>query len=438
MIEVIYKEEKPEENGEKALLAIPRNIRQIGLVKGNYRIYVEDYVYTFLTRMASSEKTQKSGGGCTAVLTGEIKWQEGTTYVFVKGALGLEQMEAAADHIDFSECVWADIYQEKEKYFPEQEIVGWFFAQPQVPAIPTELYTRTHLKNFGGEKVLMLMEPTEREEAFFCYENGGLMRQSGYYIYYEKNTLMQTYMIEKNGENRQEPEEQPSDEAVKNFRRIIEGKKKQKVQEPEEHASVFSYAATACLVIAVLTVGASFYRNYQEAVLTGKYMQAAFAPAEEETEPGSDTTVTFTPQPVLTRVPTVTPTPEETVILTETPSSPSTAETGNLTEEAGGDEIYREESDIRKAKRREALEGDMAKENVQAAEGTVTGTTTAAAAAETQGNTVHESYVIRPGDTLYQISMEHYGTMNEIEEICRLNGISQEEIIYPGQVIVLP
>ena len=53
-------------------------------------------------------------------------------------------------------------------------------------------------------------------------------------------------------------------------------------------------------------------------------------------------------------------------------------------------------------------------------------------------NIARESYVIRPGDTLYQISMEHYGNMDEIEEICRLNGISQEEIIYPGQVIVLP
>ena len=62
MIEVIYKEEKPEEKGEKTFLAVPRNIRQIGLVKGNYRIYVEDYVYTFLTRTAASVTAQEKGG----------------------------------------------------------------------------------------------------------------------------------------------------------------------------------------------------------------------------------------------------------------------------------------------------------------------------------------------------------------------------------------
>ncbi len=45
--------------------------------------------------------------------------------------------------------------------------------------------------------MLMLMEPAEKEEAFFFFENGLMVRQRGYYIYYEKNPLMQEYMIEK-------------------------------------------------------------------------------------------------------------------------------------------------------------------------------------------------------------------------------------------------
>ncbi|MFR8386221.1 MAG: LysM peptidoglycan-binding domain-containing protein, partial [Blautia massiliensis (ex Durand et al. 2017)] len=49
-----------------------------------------------------------------------------------------------------------------------------------------------------------------------------------------------------------------------------------------------------------------------------------------------------------------------------------------------------------------------------------------------------ETYVIRPGDTLYQISLNRYGTVAAMEQICALNGISANEIIYPGQVIVLP
>jgi LysM repeat protein len=48
------------------------------------------------------------------------------------------------------------------------------------------------------------------------------------------------------------------------------------------------------------------------------------------------------------------------------------------------------------------------------------------------------SYVVRPGDSLFQISLDHYGTIDQIEAICQLNGLSEEEIIYPGQIILLP
>ena len=54
---------------------------------------------------------------------------------------------------------------------------------------------------------------------------------------------------------------------------------------------------------------------------------------------------------------------------------------------------------------------------------------------------VHEveaSRVIQPGDTLFQICMDRYGSSEEIREICELNDITVDEIIYPGQVIVLP
>lgn len=98
MIEVIYKEEKQE---GADIVSVPRNIRQIGFISGDCRIYIEDYVYTFLGRTASSEKILGSKEGCTAVLTGEIKWQEGIAYVFVKGAILAKNMEAAREHIDF-------------------------------------------------------------------------------------------------------------------------------------------------------------------------------------------------------------------------------------------------------------------------------------------------------------------------------------------------
>lgn len=71
------------------------------------------------------------------------------------------------------------------------------FAQPQIAIEVTELLVKVHLRHFGGEKILMLMDPGEREDAFFRYDGGTMAKLTGYYIYYEKNSQMQTYMIER-------------------------------------------------------------------------------------------------------------------------------------------------------------------------------------------------------------------------------------------------
>ena len=259
MIEVIYKEEKQEAKGNEGVFRIPRNIRQIGLADENYRIYLEDYVYTFLNKQA--EKSQEKAGH-VAVLMGETKWSKGVSYLFVYGALTVEDMEASAEHIDFTEEIWERIYEEKTKYFPDDEIVGWFFAGSQASGELPDVFTRAHLKHFGGEKVLMLMDVSEREEAFFRYENDHMIKQRGYYIFYEKNLQMQTYMIEKNQGVQVDVPDEAADKAVRTFRKIIQEKKEEKSQEAEGKTSVFSYAATACLALAVLTVGVSFYRGY--------------------------------------------------------------------------------------------------------------------------------------------------------------------------------
>ena len=60
MIEIVYKEEKQEAKNGENLFNLPRNIRQIGLTAGNIRIYIEDYVYTFLTRLARTKPVQET------------------------------------------------------------------------------------------------------------------------------------------------------------------------------------------------------------------------------------------------------------------------------------------------------------------------------------------------------------------------------------------
>lgn len=456
MIEVVYKDEKQEAKGNEGIFSVPKNIRQIGMIGEDYRIYMEDYVYTFLRKAAGAERNDEGEKNCLAVLTGESKWASGVTYVFIKGALTVENTEVSSEHIGFSEEVWQKIQEDAAKYFEGQEITGWFFSQRSIPMEATELFQKIHLRYFGGgEKVLMLMDPAEREEAFFRYENNFLVRQSGYYLYYEKNPQMQAYMLEKNPDFSKEEHEEIEDEAVKAFRKIIRKKKKEEPEEAEDRTSVFSYAATACLVLAVAAVGMRFYQNYRgvqevnsktEAVSAmlendGELSQAAQSVEDDQEGKGNSAetdTGTERTQPDISAS-AAQDADRETSAGEENGENSGTEESGEMVSEtsentafsgqeelsAEDEAIYRQESDMRKAERR-VQDAKNSDDGAEAPDDTET-------AAEGSS-----SYVIRPGDTLYQISMEKYGTMEEVAEICRLNGISADEIIYPGQIIVLP
>ena len=413
MIEVIYKEDKEDQETVQEPFSMPRNVRQIGLTNGDYRIYVEDYVYTFLSSLAEEEKAE--GRGMAAVLTGEIQWTADMTCIFVKGAIAADSMDAAAEHIDFSEKVWQQLQDDKEQYFPEQEIVGWFFAQRQMVLEITELFVKVHLRHFGGEKVLMLMEPGEREDAFFRYDNGTMVQLNGYYIYYEKNSQMQTYMIERNQRKGQETSEKVEDKAVRNFRKIIDSKKPE--EREEEKTSVFSYAATVCLALAVLVAGVNFYRNQQEnAGIPEDFRETSAAVAQM--------TPVITAEEIVTQTETPTPTAraQNREKITATPIAGTTVTVTKVPVPTKSAEINK--ADTKKQKSSEEKKNSDSKIS---AEETVTST-----------ENKRETYVIRPGDTLYQISISNYGTMDKVAEICRENGIAEDEIIYPGQIIVLP
>ena len=445
MIEVIYKDEKQEAKGSEGMFSVPKNIRQIGQAGENYRIYMEDYAYTFLKKKAGAVN-EGQDGGCLAVLTGESKWIGGVTYIFIRGALAVENAEISAEHIDFTEEMWKGIHEELKKYFEGQEIAGWFFAARSLSMETTDLFQRVHLRHFGGgEKVLMLMDPAEQEEAFFRYENNFLVRQTGYYLYYEKNPQMQTYMLEKISDISGAEQETVQDDAVKAFRRIIGKKKTEEPAEAEEKPSVFSYAATACLVMAVAAVGIRFYQNYQHVQEQNVKTEAAASILDDtkeiqetaaETEKAAVSPAAQAERKSEKETEDITPTPK----IMENSGDPDQDGTETLTEEDKA--IYREESDVRKAERRVQAAREN-RENKEATENTdnteeneereISSETIANGAAESG-----ISYIIRPGDTLYQISLEKYGTMDKINEICRMNGISEDELIYPGQIIVLP
>ena len=169
MIEIVYKEEKKKQMEMKNFFYLPKNIRQIGEIKGVRKIYVEDYVYTFLKRMG----TDKESTGHIAVLMGKYKWTEGNSYLFIQSAMELQDMEVSMEHLQFTDKEWGEVHDTREQYFKGQEILGWVLSIPGVSFEMNDVIRKTHLNYFAGsDKVLLVMEPTEKKKLFIVMKTG--------------------------------------------------------------------------------------------------------------------------------------------------------------------------------------------------------------------------------------------------------------------------
>ena len=83
MIEVIYNQEEQRSNSKEIPIKLPRNIRQIGSPNPYHRIYIEDYVITYLNKLALPSHTYSRG----AILLGTYKKAEDYQVLFISGAV---------------------------------------------------------------------------------------------------------------------------------------------------------------------------------------------------------------------------------------------------------------------------------------------------------------------------------------------------------------
>ena len=380
MIEIVYEKEKQKSEGNEEFFRIPNNIRQIGEVGGTQKIYIEDYAYTYLCRIAS----ENSGRGISAILLGQSNWRDGTSYLFIKSAIVLTDMEINEEHLVFTQEIWNHVYEKNKEYFQEQEIVGWFLSIPGCSMEINQIICQTHLNHFGGnDKILFVMEPLEKEEAFYRYEDGKMIRQTGFYVYYEKNEAMRNYLVSQN-EKSEKKSEEVDDAAVHTFRKKIE---KKTGQEQKKAGFPLFKTASVCAAAAVLAVGVLYLNDYKKL----KGTEAVLADLENTRQEENKEAVT----PV---------------------NAPSA------------------KKDQREEKQEEQI-AEKAEDQDRNQQEVQNQTEPEKAAADTPA---HQSYTIQPGDTMTRISVKNYGTIKKIKEICELNNMSETDTIYPGQIILLP
>jgi len=172
---------------------LPNNRRQIGQPGlGSPEVFIEDYAFSYAKNLSERDYT-----GCVVgVLVGEYVESPQGDKILVRGVLEARDV-LRHDNICFTEDNWSGIYRDIREYFPDLQIVGWFLGGPGFLLEDTERQKKIQEDNFGGgDKILLKMDSVEKERKVLFYRDGDLRELTGYYIYYERNAQMQTYMAE--------------------------------------------------------------------------------------------------------------------------------------------------------------------------------------------------------------------------------------------------
>ena len=393
---------------------IPKNVRQIGNVSDSPKIYVEDYVDTFFAQLC--EKSEKAKVPIGAFLVGDIQSGDDEEYVYIYGAIQMHDLKLSGNEYVIDDSTWKHAYEDCKQFFEDGEMLGWFVAHPGVPLSPEASTVKLHKKSFPKKNTVFIMkDPVEKDETYYVHKMNDLMEIGGHYTYYEKNPCMQNYMISSRKKNGAISSETVEDRAAQDFRDLV---RKRGEHQKRRKAGGMMYVASACLVLVLIIMGVSMVNSFDRM----KSVQSTL----EALADTSDTVET-----------------RETSGLVTAVTSEEQAGDGQASEE---DEAQSNENQSAEAQLAENQPDGSQSDDVQTASSDAesSGTSETDSAAENQStaytgeNGSDGVYVVEEGDTLAIISRKMYGDVSHVDAICRMNGITDGNLIYVGQKLLLP
>lgn len=388
-------------------MELPKNITQIGETNQRCKIYVEDYVVSYMKQLnkVACDKDM------AVALYGVRKEEEEISYLFLYGACKLTFLQRETRHL--SQVQQQEIERERTKYFPEYTFLGY--------------------RLLNGEMI----------EGMHVCEQGICRYISGYAQFYEKNDNMLAYMLDAREALRPETVERTKYDAVKKKQEERRSRYEEKVLPERKYqntapaesspglrgmrVAVVALFAVLCMLGITALNSSGDTDNLQ--VMARRVMNDIMTrklPDAEQVEPAetasTDAIVTETiaaeiapAQPIPTEI---APTQTTSVEIAPTQTTPAEIAPGEANPEN------------RKPEETVVEAGTLVTEDKL----------TEALLQENRMEVPVEpaSYIIKEGDTLIGISVRNYGNDSKVADICAMNQIQNPDDIMVGQKILLP
>ena len=219
----------------------PKNVRQIGVPLPGQKIYLEDYVITYLKQ--SFVHAQEP---VVVLLLGKNGEEKAEKAAFIYGAIVLEET-GILEKGEIPKETWDQAYETIRRNFPGALVLGWACGVPMWSGSVDSQVRKLQKAEFSKENsTLFLWDLSEKEEKIFLWQRNMLKEMSGYYVYFEKNPQMQNFMLD----DSKEPESidgDYEDTVTVSMRHVIEEK-----EERKKNLQLLAYCGAVAAGIALL------------------------------------------------------------------------------------------------------------------------------------------------------------------------------------------
>ena len=394
-------------------MEIPKNIRQIGENNTNNRIYIEDYVITYLQQIAEDMEY----GSRAILLLGHAEDKEETHCFYISGAVMSQKKRVERNEFIFDEADKEYLLEQKKLYFRELEILGWAVIENEFNKVYEESVWSDSADVFNGDNKLFCKISCEYNERRWYLNKNGIIRQiHGYAIFYDQNEKMQNYLILWYKEKNQSVTEEVSDRAAKKFRTLVTERQDYNCG---KHPSTFFYILCTLLLMVVSVIGITTINQYDKMIAVENAMlELAQAMKENDELLSTETMTTVTP----------TQSKEETIgdETIEKEIKKSNQQNGEMTD--NGEAGFDTEKQMMEAQGKENGADTENIEEIDTEENSI----------KEDNTEKHEIYCVQEGDTLAAISYKYYQTTLKVSDICQMNQIENPDNIVVGEKILLP
>lgn len=402
-------------------MELPKNIVQIGKADPTHKIFVEDYVISYMKQWNKHGKRDTG-----IVLYGKRMAESDCKYYFVYGASYMPGVEARMQYLTDDEK--EDAEDIRNKYFAEYELIGWGELRGELP-----------------------------EGFYVCEQNKGVWVK-GYACFFEKNDAMLTFLVT---EGSRKIESQPTtihkeeahatiresniDARMEERNRKLEqlrlnqnlqyDKGKMQTETVEIRAKSWKNAAmimmlAVCVVAGFVLSDAEKRKNLKDVI--GVVVTTATREAERFVDKQTEQLKVGNVADEVEQIVAATTTGEE-VLSSEMEGEVDKVEAPeNDNTDAIGAIATQPEQEI------ETMPSEVIKEDTGINQDRVNEAGNVEVETEQEVVAKYVSYVIAEGDTLLAICRKECGSESVLEQVCQLNNIENADDIKIGQTILLP